>query len=276
MPDHIRIPVAADYSVLEPIKRLGRDIRAAALRLGDEEARFLVDAYYMMQDDRKRASAQQRTLAQADEPNLVIGWLTEQSATLENQIRSALDIYTRGHVMGSWMRDIYGIGPVISAGLLAHIDIERCPTVGHIWQYAGIAGSGQRPWEKGGKRPFNARLKTLQWHCGQSFMKFSNAPECLYGHHYREQKAKYIAKNDAGGFAERAAERAPKVGKATEAYKHYSIGRLPPGHLDAMARRWAVKLFLAHLHGEWHQRHFGRPAPLPYPIAMLGHAHHQI
>jgi hypothetical protein len=258
---------------LEPVRRLSRDIRQAALVLGDEEARYLCDAYYIMQDDRKRTFAQQRTLGENAEPNLVIGWLADQSATLETQIKSALDVYTKGHEMGSWMRSIYGVGPVISAGLLAHIDIEKCPTVGHIWQFAGIAGAGQKPWDRGTKRPFNAQLKTLCWKAGQSFMKFSNQEECVYGRHYREQKAKYIAKNDADGFRDRALERAPKVGKTTEAFKHYSIGKLPPGHIDAMARRWAVKLFLAHLHSEWHQRHFGRPAPLPYPIAVLGHAH---
>jgi hypothetical protein len=260
-------------SELEPVKRLGRDIRQAALTLGDEEARFLVDAYYIMQDDRKRAFAQQRTLGESNEPNLVIAWLADQSSTLETQIKSALDIYTKAHLMGSWMREIYGIGPVISAGLLAHLDIEKCPTVGHIWQFAGIAGAGQKPWAKGTKRPFNAQLKTLCWKLGQSFLKFSNQDECIYGHHYREQKAKYIAKNEADGFRERALGRAATVGKSTEAFKHYSVGRLPPGHIDAMARRWAVKLFLAHLHDEWHQRHFGKPAPLPYPIAILGHAH---
>jgi hypothetical protein len=266
----------ADVAMLEPVQRLSRDIRAAALTLGDAEARFLVDAYYLMQDDRKRAFAQERaleaTLPKA-EPNAVITWLAAQSSTLENQIKSALDTYTNAHPMGSFMRAVIGIGPVISAGLLAHIDIEKCPTVGHIWQFAGIAADGQKPWEKGAKRPFNAQLKTLCWKLGQSFMKLSNHPECAYGKHYREQKAKYIAKNEAEGYRERALERAPKVGKTTEAYKHYSVGKLPPGHIDAMARRWAVKLFLAHLHAEWHQQHFGKPAPLPYPIAILGHAH---
>jgi hypothetical protein len=266
----------ADIAMLEPVQRLSRDIRAAALTLGDAEARFLVDAYYLMQDDRKRAFAQERaleaTLPKA-EPNAVITWLAAQSSTLENQIKSALDTYTNAHPMGSFMRSVTGIGPVISAGLLAHIDIEKCPTVGHIWRFAGIAADGQKPWEKGTKRPFNPQLKTLCWKLGQSFMKLSNHEQCIYGKHYREQKAKYIAKNEAEGYRERALARAATVGKATEAYKHYSVGKLPPGHIDAMARRWAVKLFLAHLHGEWHQRHFGKPAPLPYPIAILGHAH---
>jgi hypothetical protein len=296
-----------DDSILEPVKRLSRDLRRAALTLGDAEARFLVDAYYLMQDDRKRAYAQEHALGDNAEPNAVIQWLAVQSATLESQIKGALDIYTRHHEVGDFMRSIYGIGPVISAGLLAHIYmgdwcqvcrarttdecserqksgkkiaehkftlVEACPTAGHIFQFAGLAGDGQKPWEKGTKRPFNAQLKVLSWKAGQSFLKFSNQPECIYGHHYREQKAKYIARNEVSEYSLRALGRAPKVGKGTEAYKHYSTGKLPPGHIDAMARRWAVKRFLADLHIAWYWTHYRRLPPLPYPVAILKHAHY--
>lgn len=255
------------------VRRLGRELRNAAALLGDDAARYLVDTYYDMQHDRIRAAAQIRQAAPDEPPNAVLDWLSASFETLEDGIKAALDRYTAAHRMGSWMRGVYGIGPVLSAGLLAHIDIEKAPTAGHIWQYAGLASDGQKPWTRGEKRPFNARLKTLCWKCGQSFMKFSTRPECYYGALYREQKAKYIAINTAGGYRERALVLAAKVGRSTEAYKHYSAGVLSPGHIDAMARRWAVKLFLAHLHGEWYERQFGKPAPLPYPIAILGHAH---
>lgn len=256
---------------LSPVERLTRDIAVAAKQLSDSEARFLVDAYYMMQDDRKRAHNQLRALDEAKEPNLVLYWLANQSETLENQIKRALDQYTGGHLMGQWMRDIKGIGPVLSAGLLAHIDISRAPTVGHIWRYAGLDPT--QKWEKGQKRPWNAQLKVLCWKIGQSFMKLSNDEECFYGRIYRERKAYEIARNDSGANAEIAKLGAERVGKTTDAYKHYTSGKLPPAQIDARARRYAVKLFLAHLHGEWFEKHHGRPAPLPYPIAHLNHAH---
>lgn len=256
---------------IEPIQRMSRDIAAASKNLTDEEARYLVDAYYMMQDDRKRAHNQVRSLGESQEPNSVLQWLADQSGTLEAQIKRALDKYTLSHQMGEWMRGIYGIGPVISAGLLAHIDIARAPTVGHIWRYAGLDPTVK--WEKGQKRPWNASLKVLCWKAGQSFMKFSNAEECYYGRIYRERKAMEIARNDAGGNAEAAAEGAKRVAKSTEAYAHYVAGKLPPAQIDARARRYAVKLFLSHLHGAWYEKHHGTKPPLPYPIAILGHAH---
>jgi len=293
----------------DPIRRLTRDLRNAARTLGSDEARFLVDAYYVMQEDRKRSFAQDRTLSESDEPHGVIQWLAEQSHTLEGQIKSALDAYTQAHLMGSWMREVHGIGPVISAGLLAHIYMgiwckhcrahsaaqcviyqadkkrklephtftpeESCPTAGHIYQFAGIAGDGQKPWNKKQKRPFNASLKTLCWKVGQSFLKQSNHPACFYGHIYRERKSYEQAKNEAGDYGPQAIHKleTTNIGHGTEAYKYYSTGKLPPAHIDARARRYAVKLFLAHMHGEWYTRTFKKPPPLPYPIAILGHAH---
>ena len=239
--------------------------------MSDDEARFLVDAYYMMQDDRKRANNQVRSLAEGHEPSAVLEWLAQQSSTLEDQIKRALDQYTQAHVCGAWMRSVYGIGPVLSAGLLAHIDITKAPTVGHIWRYAGLDPTTK--WNKGEKRPWNATLKTLCWKIGQSFMKFSNAEQCAYGRVYKHRKAYEIARNDAGGNAECAAGWVTRVGKTTEAYKHYAEGKLPPSQIDGRARRYAVKLFLSHLHGVWYELHFKVKPPLPYPIAQLDHAH---
>jgi hypothetical protein len=338
---------------LNPVNRLTRDLRRGAATLGDNESRFLVDAYYQLQENRKRAAGQERALAKSGEPHEIITWLRTQNAVLESQIKAALDIYTQNHMMGEWMRQVYGIGPVISAGLLAHIKIERCPTVGHIYSYAGIAGpetdtelkraiykvayrepipegviphltleppyeatylypdghfhaffqvvvdseaahpaiiasnpqiigvdrsiraySGNRPWKKGEKRPWNASFKTLCWKAGHSFMMFSNDEECFYGQMYRRRKEREVNRNERGEFREVAAKRKDTVDKKTDAYAAYSKGILPPAHVDAMARRYTVKIFLSHLHEEWYFRHWGKEAPAPYAIAILEHGHY--
>src|SRR4051812_32811122 len=107
-------------SLRVPIGRLSRDLRVASRTLGDHEVRHLVDAFYIAQENRKRAIAQERTLSEGHEPATVIDWLATSQKTIEGQIKVALDLYTQSHTMGSWMRGVYGIGPVISAGLLAH------------------------------------------------------------------------------------------------------------------------------------------------------------
>jgi hypothetical protein len=253
------------------IHRLDRDLVKASTTLSEQEARFLVDAYYISQEDRKRAHNQVRSME--DEPHQLVGWLAEQSQTLESQIKRALQSYSDSHPAGQWMQSIFGIGPVIAAGLLAHIDIEQCPTVGHIWRYAGYDPTTK--WEKAQKRPWNASLKTLCWKIGQSFMKFSNAEDCVYGHVYRERKAYEIARNDSGQNAEVAAriltER--KFDKSTEAFKHYTGGKLPPAQIDARARRYAVKLFLSHLHLVWFYLQNNAVPAKPYAIGHMDHTH---
>jgi len=260
--------------MLENVLRLNRDLANAAKTMSDNEARYFVDAYYIQQDNRQRSNNQVRALGENSEPNSVIVWLADQATTLENQIKRALDKYTGEHLMGSWMRGIYGIGPVLSAGLLAHIDIKRAETVGHIWSYAGLNPEGRKP-AKGTTWPYNSHLKSLCWKIGQSFMKFSNVDECFYGKVYRERKAYEIARNESGGNAATAARILTEKNwtKGTDAYKAYSSGILPPAQIDARARRYAVKLFLSHLHGEWYRREFGKEPPLPYPIAHLNHVH---
>ena len=264
-----------DVSELEwmsPIKRLTKDLKNAAITLSSREARYLVDSYYMMQEQRKR-SANQVLSMEGAEPHALLSWFLEQTTTLENQIKRALDAYTSSHMMGTWMREIYGIGPVISAGLLAHIDIEQAPTAGHIWRYAGLDPTSK--WLAGEKRPWNAQLKVICWKAGQSFMKFSKKEQCRYGHLYLERKAYEIARNDSGGNTEVAAKllTEKKWSKGTEAYKSLIIGKLPPGQIDARARRYAVKIFISHLQAEWYRRHFKKEPPAPYAIAILGHAH---
>ncbi len=71
---------------MDALTRLRRDLRAAAKDLSQGEVRYLVDAYYQMQQDRIRSSAQVRALRDTDEPHLVIQWLAENTATLERGV----------------------------------------------------------------------------------------------------------------------------------------------------------------------------------------------
>jgi hypothetical protein len=48
---------------------------------------------------------------------------------------------------------------------------------------------------------------------------------------------------------------------------------LPPLHINARARRYAVKLFISHAHFVGHWLTTGNLAPSPYPIEHCGHVH---
>lgn len=320
-------------AVLPAVSRLARDMATAAKTLTAGEARFLVDAYYSMQESRIRYYNQVRALSkpvvegQEPEPHAIFGWLASQNEILEEQVKRALGVYAKNHPVGQWALGQVGIGPVIAAGLLAHIDIRQANTVSSIWSYAGLQ-PGQK-WlgtEKAAKivqevlgdeeptaekiaeiavalrrrpevlierargsngelsrkqlaaslakRPWNSELKTLCWKIGESFVKVSGKPNAFYGKMYASRKALEKARNEEGLYREQAEQilKEKRIGKDTDAYAAYIQGKLPDGQIHARAKRWAVKLFLAHLHEVWYKQEFGKAPADPYPIRYLGHA----
>lgn len=299
------------------------------------EARFLVDFYYDIQHYRKSLANQTRSLKTAKQDTKCIQVFHDLQFETECAVKKVLGRWADSQPIGQWAQSIPGVGPVLTAGLMAYIDITQAPTVGHIWRFAGLDptqhwlgaiggkqvldrilannGSdlqrailplareiGTRPEtltrlattspktkrtlkltklrlaKAAAKRPWNARLKTLCWLIGESFVKVSNNAKDIYGGMYVSQKELYQSRNDAGDYAETAAAQLKdkKFGRSTEAYKHLKAGHLSPAQIHARAKRWAVKLFLAHYHERAYVLHYGKPPPKPYPIEVLGHAHY--
>jgi hypothetical protein len=231
------------------------------------ELRLLVSNYYQAQEMRKRMDLQVRHLGDR-QPLQITTFAAEAFADIEQQIAKALDKLTADPV-ALWLKSQRGIGPVITAGLLAHIDISKAPTAGHIWSFAGL--NPEMKWEKGEKRPYNAELKQLTWHAGQCFLKQSNDPDCFYGKLYREKKKEYEARNERGGFAGKAKEYKGVTDKGNK--QLLADGKVPKAYIDACARRYAVKIFLSHLHAVMYWDHFKKAPPKPFAISILGHAH---
>jgi hypothetical protein len=270
---------------LDPIKKLTKDLKNASITLSVKEVRYLVNSYYQIQEYRKAASNQVLALDKDAHPHEVISWLNENMNSLENQIKRALDAWSTGQELGVWCKSIVGIGPVIASGLMAHIDIEKAPTAGHIWSFAGMYGpaihfEGEIPgtvieWKKGEKRPWNADLKTLCWKIGESFVKVCNNEKDIYGKIYLERKELEIHRNDKLMFANQAKAKLEKfkIGKDTDAYKAYIIGKLPPAHIQSRSKRKAVMMFLSHFHHVYFCMYYKKLPPKPFIIEHGGHAH---
>lgn len=265
----------SEHIELEALNKLKRDIKNAGSTLSKEEARYLVDLYYQMQEYRKASDNQVRQLQKSDtkEPHETWAFFADNFRTLERNIKSVLQVYAESQPIGQWMLSICGIGPVISVGLMANIDITKVQTAGQIQAFAGLDPT--REWKKNEKRPYNARLKTLCWKIGQSFIKVQNNEEDVYGKIFAIRKAYEIERNEKGELADQAAAKLEKynIGKDTDAYKWYSQGKLPPAHLNQRASRYAVKIFLSHLFSVWYEMEHKEKPPKPYAIAILNHAH---
>jgi len=324
---------------INQIEDITDEVRKQAVMLGPQEVRYLVDTYYNMQDRRKTSANQERALSSADEPITLVDFIRAMDTLTEKKIRQLLQAYAEIQPVSQWAMGIRGIGPVISAGLAAHIDIERAPTVGHIWRFFGLDPSQKwqgrkaadklvsdhlrrpnrktmrQPTEEDVRilademqglrydtvlriattnfdgsprnltattlksalavRPHNARAKTLAWKIGESFVKVKNHPSDIYGSVYDDRKALEQIRNDAGQFAEQARTKleTTDIGHDTDAYKSYINGQLPPGHIHSRAKRYAVKLFLAHYHHVAYQTRYGIAPPKPYILTQEGHAH---
>lgn len=255
--------------VLDPVLAMTLDLKEATKTLEPREVRYLVDSYYQFQEMRKRSDNQVRMMEK--EPHRVLEWVSLNAEKVESGLRAALGAFAKSKEVGRWSLSIHGIGPVIAAGLLAHIDIAKAPTVGHIWRFAGLDPTVT--WERGERRPWNASLKTLCWKIGESFVKVSNSDKDVYGKVYLARKEDEKRRNEAGEYADQATTKLERVriGKDTEAYKYYSQGKLPPGHIHARAKRYATKLFLAHWHHVAWETTMGTQAPKPYIIEHGGH-----
>ena len=257
------------------IEKLNRDLKKAAETINDQEARYLVDLYYQTQNYRIKAGNQVRKLdvPTDDEPHETIAFFGSQYKKVESQIKNALHVYVKSKPIGQWLLSICGIGPVIAAGLIAHIDINKCETAGSMWRFAGLDPTVE--WKKKELRPWNATLKTICWKAGESFVKTQNKEDDVYGHLYKLRKDYETEKNENGDYAEIAKKKLEKfnIGKNTDAYAAYNNGKLPPAHIHARAKRYAVKIFLSHLFDVWYELEKGKEPPRPFAIDILGHAH---
>ena len=256
--------------VLDRIQPLNRHLVETAATMTASEVRYLVDAYYEMHASRNAAS-QVRSSAGSKKPHSVITWFFDQNERLEEQIERALDLWTESIPAAAWAKGIAGIGPVIAAGLTAHIDILKCPTVGRIWRFAGLDPTVE--WQADTKRPWNAALKSLCWTIGESFVKASGREGDFYGKLYLQRKAVEHTRNEAGEFASQAKAQLARASSGRDGgdARWYAEGKLPPAHIHSRAKRWAVKLFLAHYHHVAWKLATGQEPPKPYVIAHLDH-----
>jgi len=98
------------------------------------------------------------------------------------------------------------------------------------------------------KPPHNLKLRTILWLMGQSFIKVCNRGS-LYGRLIVERKVYENEMNEKGMYKAQADEILSKhnIGKTTDAYKAYIVGKLPKAHIQQRCENYAVRIFLDHL-----------------------------
>lgn len=180
------------------LRPLTKEEIARASHYSAAEARAMVDLYLSIQKvrvgSRNRESALQRGVDCSAAPEEVTR-MKEELFKVEKQAALSLTAYAKSQPLGRWAMTNLGVGPISTAGLLAFIDLHRCTcatyrhlkgknrakipphdcpglaTAGAIHAYAGLVDREKQPWEKGQRRPWNARLKRLMWLIGDQWRR---------------------------------------------------------------------------------------------------------
>lgn len=292
-----RVERTLDGEELAPaIDRFNREMVRMKATMSPDEAKMVVRKYFAMQKTRVGMRLAERSMMKRDIPHDIVQYLGDQIELMEKELQRLLLPYAKSTVPGRWLLSQKGIGPVIAAGLLSEIKIERAPTAGHILSYAGQI-EGQRL-VKGQTREWNAHLKVICYYAGESFAKSANREDAYYGQVYKWRKMYEWQKNQAGELQHRAAEAlASRVwDTTTHAYAWYTgkykradfrgqfitgiepsegekgLPMLPPAHIYARSKAYAIRTLIYHLHQVMYEDRFNRPVPFPYAIQQQGHA----
>jgi len=182
----------------------------------------------------------------------------------EDFINNALKIFVKSHAAYPWFSRINGIGDLNIAKVICQVDITRGQTPSSLCKFAGYSvDNGKAPGKiKGEKTSYNSRLRPMCWRLGVSGLK---AKGKLYDY-YLKEKNEYIEKYQNNGVAIVPSASLPKKNG-----KHYEPpGMISEGHINNMALRKMIKLFLQCLWIVWRQIE-GLPVTKPYAIDILGH-----
>lgn len=221
--------------------------------------RNLVDSYYGVQKARIETNNRIAMISRdfqlsEDESKRLHDMVDEPIMQAEKNIQKELKKHSSDHPIYEWANGIYGIGPILVAGVVSGIqDPTKFATVSKVWRYCGLAvidGEAEKR-KKGEKLAYSPFMKTLCWKVGESFVKS--------GRYYREVYDRYKAE-----YRERFPEPVDTVSSKGKTYQKYT-----DGHIHAMAKRKTVKLFIAHLYEKWLELE-GKPYRNPY-CERLGH-----
>jgi hypothetical protein len=141
-----------EVHLAEPLFQLDRDVRAAARVMSRADVRWLVDRYYEVQEDRKRAANQLRASGESAEPCRLIEWNYHCIHRYEQSLKAMLGEFAAAYRVGAWLQSLTGFGPVLSAGMLVNFDVSKAPTVGHYWRFAGLDPTLKWPGREGAKK----------------------------------------------------------------------------------------------------------------------------
>lgn len=217
------------------------------------------------------------------------------------------------HPAYPWFSRVKGVGTENIAKVIGLIDIERCPHVSSLWQFAGYGKDAicikcksviskpagkesdlevRRTWcpkckEHKDVNDTSQVFKETQRKRANEKLTYNSQLRTMcwrlggslmkakgrYYTYYMEEKGKYIEKYTNQGYKIVPAAQLPTEKKEGRSVKVEKDGYISEGHIHAMALRKMIKLFLSHLWTTW-RANMGLPVGQPYVHEKLGHTHY--
>jgi hypothetical protein len=201
-------------------------------------AKFLIERYYLTQEHRIAISNQISAYKKAEQQTESLEYFYKKFEDLEKELKKHLEKEVKSNPLwDSYLKGVKGIGPILASSLLNNIDITRAEHASSLWKYCGLAvdiETGQADKRKKGEKiSWNPFLKKTCWLIGKSFVKTKGKYRTIYD----TSKAFYKVK-----FPEEVKVPGTKIVKYTK------------GHIDNMAMRRTVKLFLSDFWVKWREQ----------------------
>jgi len=233
--------------------------------------RLLVDSYYDVQSVRietvNRIAAGGRRGVAEELVTRLMDWVNERMLVQEKELLTMVRRELRKDPLWvAWLTGVKGVGPCLAGGFISRINPADFETVSKVWRYCGmdVRDDGQAPRRtRGEKADWNPYLRTHCWKLGKSFVMVGAGYRDLYEQEKRRLQELHPAPIPYDP---------PRMKKHRDGEEPaQALLKFSPGHLDAMARRKVVKIFLSHYWQRGRELQ-GLPIRLPYCIEVLGHS----
>jgi len=258
-----------------------------------------VDIYYDFQGQRIQtqlrigASEREHTLTKEELSIYGITTILENAANFEKDIEKLIVAQLKNHAMYTqYLSKIQGIGPLLSAGLIAYIDdIEKFDHVSSLWQYSGY---GMNRYCQECKKPTSVEVEYSTGKVAKKLHPHEKCPECGkqtnpilqkrtpgYQSNWND-KLKTLAWKASTSFVKQSPlkskyrklyDKIKKDERKQHPKKIVTKGKTTfnDGHIHNRAMRKVSKIFLAHVWQTW-RRQQGLEATEPYAKQLLGHS----
>ena len=249
----------------------------------------MVDAALATEKLRVASEVRQTHLALQNKQDPETDELHRRLKDLEDYVDGRVAYLIKAHAAYPWFSRVKGVGGENIAKVVAPINIERAKTISALWKFAGFSvedGIAPRRVKGGGKLSYNSQLRSMCWRLATSLKR---AKGKFYAY-YLNEKDKYCERFENQAYKILPTPRGKWVcsncGASWNTQREITpccsnqqiekkLRQEPPGviwvgHLDAMAVRKMIKLFLASLWLVWREAE-GLPITQPYAIEKKGH-----